>query len=319
MGSDVGPREGAGRTEVSGRRHRRARLVVLLSAIVVVQVSGGCEWLDWSSDSVAVDAELPATLAQSVDPSTDPIDGARRPRSPRGTTPPTTTPTSTAPPSTAPPPTQAPAAPEPGAAMAAPDETAPSTVPPAGAPAPASPPEQVPLPVEPPAPRWPEGSAQARALELLDDAGARDVAARALSLIRYDWSGGLPGWQIRFLQGRTGYRGLTYPAQRVIEVFVRPSDSAESIAHVTAHEIAHAIDVDRFGAGERSAWSAARGHGPSTPWFVHSGLSDFASGAGDFAESFAWWQTTGSQWSGHLGPPPSPTQIGLMALLTGGG
>lgn len=302
MGADTGPCGEAGRTSVPRSPDRRARFALAVSVLVVVLVGGGCEWWEWSSDSAVVaEADAPPALAQpvvarggSVRPSV--VDLAPT-TSPPASTAPTTVPV--------PPPSTVPAEPVPA-----------TSVPPVSSP-PAPPPEPEPVPV-PAAPSWPAGSAQARALEGLRDAGTHEAAARALTLIRYDWPNGLPGWQLRFLPGRAGYRGLTYPDQRVIEVFIRPSDSAESIAHVTTHEIAHAIDVDRFGPADRSAWSAARGQRPGTPWFVRSGLSDFASGAGDFAESFAWWQTSGSQWSGHLGPPPSPTQTGLMALLTGG-
>ncbi len=156
----------------------------------------------------------------------------------------------------------------------------------------------------------------ARALERLTSDQSREVAARALGLIAFDWRNGLPGWELRFLDGRSGYRGLTYPDAAVIEVFVRPGDTAEGLAHVVAHEMGHAVDVSTLDDEDRAQWAAARGYGGRATWWVSSGGSDFASGSGDFAESFAWWQAAGGQWFGDLAGPPNPAQVGLLAQLT---
>lgn len=218
----------------------------------------------------------------------------------------------------------------------APVTTAP-LLPPAALPAtPEPPPTTVPAAVPPPAPTTqpppapdttvgqqgivipPLGPNAARALERLTRPESRDVAGRALGLISFDWRNGLPGWELRFLDGRSGYRGLTYPESAVIEVFVRPGDTPEGLAHVVAHEMGHAIDVSRFTDADRAVWAAARGYGSQASWWVQSGGSDFASGSGDFAESFAWWQAAGGQWFGDLAGPPNALQVGLLAQLTYG-
>jgi hypothetical protein len=164
------------------------------------------------------------------------------------------------------------------------------------------------------APPPPAGGA--RAVERLGDDGRRATAARALGLVDYDWQRRLPGWQIRFLPGRSGVRGLTYPDARVIEVFVRDSDSPESLAHVVAHELGHAVDVTHLDEGERAAWRSARGIDPGRPWFPGaSGASDFSSGAGDFAESFAWRTAGGGGWYSDLGPPPDAVETAILDRL----
>jgi hypothetical protein len=157
----------------------------------------------------------------------------------------------------------------------------------------------------------------ARAVERLATDAQRAVASQALGRIRFDWRTVLAGWQVRFLPGRTGLRGSTFPDTKVIEVYVRRGDDAASLSHVIAHEMGHAVDVSRLGDAQRSAWSAARGYGASVPWFpTADGARDYATGAGDWAESFARWQT-GVGWYSELGPPPDALQTVLMAQLAG--
>ncbi|MFZ4517025.1 MAG: hypothetical protein ACOYOP_01455 [Microthrixaceae bacterium] len=154
-----------------------------------------------------------------------------------------------------------------------------------------------------------------RAVERLGSEELRDRAARALGRIRYDWRSRLPGWQVRFLPGRDGLRGSTFPRDRVIEVYVRRNQSVTDVAHVIAHELGHAVDVSLLTDADRAAWLAARGVDPGTTWFPgESGVTDFSTGAGDFAESFAHWQV-GDQWYSRLGPPPDAATTGFLASL----
>ena len=171
-------------------------------------------------------------------------------------------------------------------------------------------------PSAPPTTSPPPPANGGRAVERLGDDGLRTTASQALGLVRYDWQRRLPGWQVRFLPGRSGYRGLTYPDDRVIEVFVRGNDTPAELSHVIAHELGHAADVTYLNDRERDAWRSARGIGAATPWFPGvSGATDFSSGAGDFAESFAAVHT-GVGWFSELGPPPDPSQAALLVSLT---
>jgi hypothetical protein len=157
----------------------------------------------------------------------------------------------------------------------------------------------------------------AQAMERLGDDALRSLSARALARVRFDWRSVLSGWQIRFLPGRKGLRGSTFPDSRVIEVYVRSSDDVNGLAHVIAHEMGHAVDVSRLGEVQRAAWKAARGVPAATPWFpAGDGVSDYASPAGDWAESFARWQT-GVGWYSQVGPPPDAVQTALLASLAG--
>jgi len=143
------------------------------------------------------------------------------------------------------------------------------------------------------------------------------VAASALARIPLDWRAVLPGWQLRFLPGRVGVRGATYPDRKVIEIYVRSGDSPAEVAHVLAHELGHAVDVSRLDPTRRAAWSVSRGIDPAASWYPAGSASvDFATPAGDWAESFARWQT-GVGWFSRLGPPPDVAQTALIAQLAG--
>ncbi len=138
-----------------------------------------------------------------------------------------------------------------------------------------------------------------------------------MARISFDWRRLLPGWQIQFVGPRQGYRGSTFPDRRVIQVYVRADASLDEVSHVTAHEMGHAIDVTYFDDEDRGQFNLARGRSVSSPWWVAAGATDFASGAGDWAESFAWSQVGSSGgWFSLLGSPPNVLQMALIADLT---
>jgi hypothetical protein len=202
------------------------------------------------------------------------------------------------------------------------------TQPPSAAAAPAVPavpdaPPAIGSPDAAPTGRAPATSAVApaddRAVQKLSSAAAVAASSKALGLLRIDWRGLLPGWQIRFLPGRAGIRGATFPDTSVIEIYVRASDTPNDLAHVIAHELGHAVDVSRFSDADRSAWKAARGIALDASWFPSgAGAADYLTPAGDWAESFASW-LVGSGWFSKLGPPPNVAQKAVVAALSGVG
>jgi hypothetical protein len=136
----------------------------------------------------------------------------------------------------------------------------------------------------------------------------------ALAQISYPWQSRLDTWQIVFSPGREGILGLTYVEEEIIEIFVRDDQSMEMIAHVIAHEMGHAVDVTHLDGDGRRRWQDARGVGQA-PWWPDSGATDFETGAGDFAESFAAWQVGPIEFRGELADPPDTNQLGLLAEL----
>lgn len=110
---------------------------------------------------------------------------------------------------------------------------------------------------------------------------------RLLESIPYPWQ--TLGYEIDFLSPRQGYRGLTYPYDKKIEIFIDAEMSDAFILHVLAHEIGHAVDVELNSGSDRGRWFAGRGLPANTQWWVGDGVSDFGSGSGDFAECFSAW------------------------------
>ncbi len=139
----------------------------------------------------------------------------------------------------------------------------------------------------------------------------------ALDSISYPWRDRLPGWTIGFGPGQDGLLGLTLVGERRIEIYVRADQSDALLAHVIAHEIGHAVDVELNDGDERRTWQDTRGIG-EVPWWPGDGVGDFSTGAGDFAEGFAVWQVGPSQYRGRLGPLPTTDQLELMARLAAG-
>lgn len=124
--------------------------------------------------------------------------------------------------------------------------------------------------------------------------GAESVGAVALASIAYPWQTRLGGWTIVFEAGSGSLRGRTDSETQSIVVFVRPGESAASVARVLAHELGHAVDLTLNSTGTRRQWEAARGIGDEVPWWTTNVAADFATGSGDFAECFATWQVGSS-------------------------
>lgn len=134
-------------------------------------------------------------------------------------------------------------------------------------------------------------------------ASPAEVGAAALELVKFDWRSRFGDWKIEFDGAREGLRALTFPGDRRIEVFVRPDDTAESIHRVLAHEIGHLVDVEVNSDDDRDRWRRRRGLGDSVSWWPDESKPDFATGAGDFAEAFAVWETGVTSHSTVAGQP----------------
>ena len=135
----------------------------------------------------------------------------------------------------------------------------------------------------------------------------------ALAMIPYPWQD--LGFTVEFVPGRRGYLGLTFPDRRAIQVFVRAEHTVDQVAHVVAHELGHAIDLTHGTPERRAAFLAARGLPASQGWFTCDACTDYSTGAGDFAESFAAWATGAEHWRGQLAGPPADAQLAAIAPL----
>jgi hypothetical protein len=151
--------------------------------------------------------------------------------------------------------------------------------------------------------------------------GGTDVDAtrrglEALAVISYDWVDLLPDWEIRFHAAASGAYGYTVAENERIDIYVRTEESEALLAHVIAHELGHAVDVSFNDGDDRRRWLDVRGI-DDVPWWPENRAADFATGAGDFAESFAAWQVGDASFRSKLGPPPNAEARALLAALAG--
>jgi hypothetical protein len=159
---------------------------------------------------------------------------------------------------------------------------------------------------DPPAPSQASSTSQA-------EPSLAEIEQAVLARISYDIDRWLPGWTIEFKAPVDGYRGMTYSAERRIEIYTRPGETIEETAHTLAHELGHAVDVTYNDDDDRLRWRAARGIDADHPWFVSDGLTDFGVGAGDFADCFAYWQMGGYRMYSELAGVPNQQQLNLLA------
>jgi hypothetical protein len=145
----------------------------------------------------------------------------------------------------------------------------------------------------------------------------QETGAESWRLIAFDLSR-LPGWTVVFLPGRVGYRGLTLPEPKRIEIYVRQGDTAQMIAYDLGHELGHAVDVTYSTPALRSSYRSIRGIPADARWFGCADCADFATPAGDFAETFGFIVTDpGFDWRSMLGRPPTNEQIAAVTALYG--
>ena len=69
------------------------------------------------------------------------------------------------------------------------------------------------------------------------------------------------GYTVDFLPGRAGLRGLTFPSQHRIEMYVRADHDVDDVLRVLTHELGHAVSETCLTGSERAAYEDVRGLG----------------------------------------------------------
>jgi hypothetical protein len=133
----------------------------------------------------------------------------------------------------------------------------------------------------------------------------------ALAALRHPIPSGV---SISYLGGRSDLLGLTYLSQRHVDLYVRSCDreSDALLRHVLAHELGHAYDASRMTADLRAQYLAARGIPAGTPWMGCDRCTDFATPAGDFAETYSLWMRGGGDSRSRMAPAPSAADLAAL-------
>lgn len=135
--------------------------------------------------------------------------------------------------------------------------------------------------------------------------GRRALASLGIDPARF-------GARIELLPGRSGVLGETVLASRTVRLYVREGQSVATTRRVLAHELGHVADRALLTEAERRAWLEVRG-ATGAPWLPRAGESDFATGAGDFAEVFARWLARNPDFRSRIAPAPSDAELSALA------
>jgi len=140
----------------------------------------------------------------------------------------------------------------------------------------------------------------------------RDAAgSTALAMIHFPWED--LGFKVSFHDRRPGYRALTLVDRHQIEVYVKSEDPPSALAFDLAHEFGHVFDLKYNDTVRKKRWMELRGINPAMPWYGCSACSDYATPAGDFAETFAYLLLGPGSYHSKLAPPPSAEMIRELA------
>jgi len=133
-------------------------------------------------------------------------------------------------------------------------------------------------------------------------ANARGLLRSARALVSADPAA--LGYRLELAALRPGLRAQTDTRTRTITLFIAHDDVPHRVAHDLAHEIGHAVDHERLSATARRAFLRRRGIHATVAWWPRDGRSDYATGAGDFAEVYALCHASSPEFRGRLAPRP---------------
>ncbi len=143
------------------------------------------------------------------------------------------------------------------------------------------------------------------------------TGATALETIPIDWEQLLPGWTISFAGYDEDLLGGTSWQDRQITIWIRPDQTIGQVRYVIAHELGHAFDVTYLDQVDRDRWMTRRGFDADETWWPESGENDYASPAGDLAETIASWIDGTNHWAGTRPAPTDADLVVMRELLVG--
>jgi hypothetical protein len=145
------------------------------------------------------------------------------------------------------------------------------------------------------------GSSTAPSPRPFDAAAARAALHAAGPLLTV--GPGALGYRVAVAPPRPGVEADIDRERHRITLFLTGHEVPHRVAHDLAHEIGHAVDFERLTDADRHAYLARRGRAGAAWW--PDGASDYAVGAGDFAEVYALCHAASPIFRSRLAPRPA--------------
>ena len=146
-----------------------------------------------------------------------------------------------------------------------------------------------------------------------DDAAAVQRGRDALQSLPYPWQE--LGYSVEFREYSGGQLGTANSRTKRIVIYVKKSQSKQSLRVTIAHELGHALDFEHATVARRDDYRAIRGIAPRAQWYPCDRCSDYASPAGDWAEVFAYWLAGPGDFRSKVAGPPDQRQLQRLAPL----
>lgn len=146
-----------------------------------------------------------------------------------------------------------------------------------------------------------------------DDSSAETRGRAALQSLQYPWRD--LGYSIHFREYTGGQLGSANSRTKRIVIYVKDSQSEQSLRITIAHEIGHALDFEHATAARRDDYRIVRRIDRDAEWYPCDRCSDYASHAGDWAEVFAYWLAGPGDFRSEIAGPPTREQLRRLAPL----
>ena len=136
---------------------------------------------------------------------------------------------------------------------------------------------------------------------------------RALDSLDYPWRG--LGYTVEFRDYTGGTLGTANSRTKRIVVYVRRSQTHQSLRVTIAHELGHALDFEHGTTERRRQYRTVRELDQSARWYPCDRCSDYDSHAGDWAEVFASWLAGPGDFRSKVAGPPTREQLRRLTPL----
>lgn len=146
-----------------------------------------------------------------------------------------------------------------------------------------------------------------------EDSAAERRGSQALQSLQYPWRD--LGYSVEFREYQGGQLGSANSRTKRIVIYVKRSQSEQSLRATIAHELGHALDFEHATVARRDDYRVIRRIDRRAQWYPCDRCSDYASHAGDWAEVFAYWLAGPGDFRSRVAGPPTRDQLQRLAPL----